>query len=81
MAVPESIPVDTVESDDYTSCNEGDMTPQSPASPSNTFAETYSRDIGDLICNPGTRLTVAQTYTNLKDNVQPPAKMFSKTIF
>ena len=81
MAEPESIPVDTAENDDYTSCNEDDMTPQSPASPRNTFAKTYSRDIGDLICNPGTRFTVAQTYTYLKDNVQPPAKMFSKTVF
>ena len=57
MAVPESIPIDTAESEDSTSCHEDDMTPQSPASPSNTFAETYSRDIGDLIFNPGTALS------------------------
>ena len=56
------------------------MTPQSPENPSNTFAETYSRDIGNLICNPGTRFTEAQTYTYLKDHVQPTAKKNSKTI-
>ena len=60
MAVPELIPVDTAESDDYTSCHEDDRTPQSPVSPSNTLAENYFRDIGDLICSPGTHLTVAQ---------------------
>ena len=53
VTVPESIPVDTAESDDSTSCHEDHMTPQSPVSPSNTLAENYSRDIGDPICNPG----------------------------
>ena len=75
MAVPESIPVDTAESEDSTSCHEDDMTSQSPA------AETYSRDTSDLICNLGTRPTEAQIYTYLKDHVQPPAKMLSKNIF
>ena len=57
VAVFESIPVYTADSDDSTSY---DMTPQSPVSPSITLAENYCCYNSDPISSQGIHLTEAQ---------------------